>query len=268
MTKLIKSAAIVIAMSLCLMSITACGLTAGTGGAGGVAGTLARLEPLSASCNGPVNAYVALDDSSTGRGSPQLIASHLQALHGEADQAAACGGYMKVIAFSSSAAEIFTLGEASFPTTSGTETARLIQANNAENDLLSEVEDSLPEALHQLTANGTDVLAQLTLAQQFEAQRPTGRLYVQLDTDGISTTKPVIMNTPAFNKRAARSAARRVSVPRLTDASVQIVGIGQTTETKRPSTARIDALTTFYELACRRTGAAQCLVSTDYTTGG
>jgi hypothetical protein len=268
MTKFIKPPAVaVVAAILCLLLVTACGLKAGTGAPGGVAGTLARLEPLTASCNGEINAYDGVDASASGRGDPSLFASRLQALKDMADQAAACGGYMKAVAFSSSAAETFTLGEAEFPTSSGTETARLIEANKAEDGLLGEVEDNLSKALRQLNPNGTDALAQLTLAKQFEAQRPSGKLDVQLETDGIATTKPVVMNTPAFTAQTARAAARRVTLPKLDGASVRIAGIGQTTGTRRLSTVRTNALTTFYELACRRTGA-ECLITTDYTRGG
>jgi len=266
MTKQIKSIAAAGVVIPCLLFLAACGLQASTGASGGVAGTLARLEPLTANCHGPVNAYDGVDVSVSGR-KPTLIRNRLQAAHDLADQVAACGGYMKVVAFSNGAAETFTLGEAQFPTSSGTETARLIQANNAETDLLNEVEDTLPKALRQLHAGGTDVLAQLTLARQFAEQRPGGKLYVELATDGISTTKPVVMNTPDFTKKAARLAAEHALLPKLASASVRIVGVGQTAGAKRPSTTRINALTTFYELACRRSGA-DCQVTTDYTTGG
>ncbi len=228
---------------------------------------LARLKPLIANCDGPINVYAGDDASASGRGDLTLTENRSQALHDLADQAAACGGYMKVVSFSSNAAETFPLGEAEFPTSSSTETARLIQANNAESQLLGEVDDNLPEALRELNANGTDVLAQLTLAQQFEAQRQDGSLYIAILSDGINTVKPVVMNTPSFSVQAARAAANQVFVPELADASVRIIGIGQSTGVKRPSTARINALTTFYELVCQRTGA-DCLVATEYTKRG
>jgi hypothetical protein len=269
MTKFIKSAAATGTGFLCLLLITACGLKAGTAASGGIAGTLARLEPLVANCKGPINAYAGIDDSATGRGNPTLTAARLQAVRDLADQAAACGGYMKVVAFASTgAAEDFILGSTQFPTNSGTETTRLIAANKAESELLGEVEDNIPKAMHELHAAGTNVLAQLTLAQQFQEQRPGGKLYVELLTDGLNTTKPVVMDTPTFDEKAARSAAEHLPIPKLPGASVRIAGIGQMAGARPLSIGRINALTTFYELVCRRSGATDCLATTDYTPGG
>jgi len=229
---------------------------------------LSRLKPLVADCHGPIDAYDALDGSATGR-DKTLIDQRLHAVGALADQAAACGGTMKVVLFGGrSGAEGATLGEARFPTSSGTETARLIQANEAEEGLLSEVSEALPRALEEVDPNGTDVLSQLELARQFAEQLPAGRLYVQLETDGIQTVKPVVMNTPSFTKEAARKAAGRVTLPDLSGANVRIAGIGLTSGTRRPTTERVEALTEFYELAvCHRSGASQCLVTTDYTAG-
>jgi hypothetical protein len=269
MTKQIKSITAAGVLIPCLLFLVACGLESGTAASGGVAGVLARLQPLTSACKGPINAYAAIDASATGRGNPALIAARLRAVHDLVDQVAACGGFAKVVAFASNgAAEDFTLGSAQFSTSSGTEAARLIAANKAEGGLISEIEDNVPKAMHELHAAGTNVLAQLTLAHQFQEQRPTGRLYVQLETDGLNTTKPVIMDTPAFNEAAARSAARHLAVPKLPGALVRVTGIGQMAGARPLSIARINALTTFYELVCRRSGAANCLVTTDYTTGG
>jgi hypothetical protein len=251
---------------VCALAVAACGQS---GSPSGIAGMLQHLKPLTGNCGGKsINAYDGVDGSATGRGNETLISGRLQAVHDLADQVAACGGFLKVVLFSSSQAENATLGEAEFPTSSGTETARLIAANKVEEDLLAEVEETLPKALREVNPNGTDVLSQLQLAREFARQRPTGQLYVQLETDGINTVKPVVMNTPSFTPVAAHAAAQRVALPDLSGATVRIFGLGQTTSAKRPSTQRIDALTTFYELACRRAHAASCLATTDYTTGG
>jgi len=175
---------------------------------------------------------------------------------------------MKVVAFSSSAAETFTLGEDDFPTTSGsTETARLIQADHVEGDLFDEVEGEVPTAEKSLQPNGSDVLAQLRLAAQYESQRGEGKLYVGLATDGIATTKPVAMNTPTFTREVARSTADELHLPAMPGAAVRIAGIGKTTGERQLHTTRIAAITAFYSIACRRT-KAHCLVTTDYTAQG
>lgn len=262
MSKKSKFAVALLAV-VCAIAITACGET----GSGGVAGMLQHLKPLAANCHGPDEIYVGDDGSTTGRGDATLTEARLGLIRDAADQAAACGGVMKVVLFGRSEAESSTLGEAEFPTSSGTETARLIQANKVEEGLLSEIEDGLPSALKEVDPKGTDVLSQLELARQFSEQVPAGHLYVVLATDGIQTVKPVVMNTPGFTPAAARKAAAQVSSPDLSGATVQIAGIGQTSGARRPTTEHVEALTTFYEETCTRTGASECLVTTDYTTG-
>ncbi len=246
-----------------------CGLQANGTGAGGVAGVLASLEPLTKNCDGPLNGYAALELSAPGRSNPHLQSARLLEVHDMADQVAACGGSLKAVAFSSSAVETFTLGEEEFPTSSGTETARLIQANHAVNALMSSVTANMPAAMHRLSPNGTDVLAQLTLAHQDQQQRQTGKLYVQLETSGVTTTGPVVMSGLTFTDQAARIAVRQVQVPDLSGATVRIVGVGKVAVpgSRQSATSRTAAVTDFYSIACRRTHA-HCLVTTDYTPGG
>ncbi len=250
-------------IATCAIVVVGCG---GGAGAGGVAAMLPRMQSLAAECHGPLDAYDGLDASATAREDPTLTATRLEAVGGLAEQVAACGGVLKVVAFSSGAAETAVLGEARFPTSSGTETARLIKADGVADELLAEVEAALPRAFRELDPDGTDVLAQWKLARQFAEQVPDGHLYVQLETDGLNTVEPVVMNTPSFTPAAARSAAETVALPDLSGTTVRIVGIGETSG-RRPATKRVDALTTFYGLACRRSGASRCLVTTDYTAG-
>jgi hypothetical protein len=250
----------------CTIALVACGQGAGPGG---IKGMLERLEPLVAECHGRINGYGSLDGSATGRGEKSLIDQRLRGIDQLADQVAACGGTMKVVLFGGrSEAEGATLGEAEFPTSSGTETARLIAANKVEEGLLTEVEQTLPAALKEVDPNGTNVMAQWELARQFAEQVPAGRLYVQLETDGIQTVPPVMMNTPGFTKAAAHKAAEEVAIPDLSGADVRIAGVGRTSGDRPPSTEKVEAMTAFYETACGRTGASTGLATTDYTTGG
>ncbi len=234
---------------------------------GGTAAVLQRLEPLVENCDGPLNGYGGIDFSSTGRGDSTLSDERLAALRDVTDQVVACGGYMKVVAFSASSAETFTLGEEDLPTSSGTDTARLLQGDENASSLFDEVEDNLTLAASQLTPNGSDILAQLELARQYQDQRSEGTLRVELATDGIATTKPVKMNTPAFTEAVARSEAEQVEVPDLTGATVHITGIGKTTGDRQLHTSRVNAITDFYSIACNRTNAV-CKVTTDSTKGG
>jgi hypothetical protein len=235
--------------------------------ASGVAGVIGRLKPLTANCDGPLNGYVALDMSATGRGDQELLEERMQVASDTMDQVAACGGHLKVVAFSSSAAETFTLGEADFPASGSTETARFIEADKAEGEARDKVEEEIPTAEKQLNPNGSDVIAQLHLAQQYQLQRGEGVLNAVLATDGIATTKPIKMNTPSFTADVARKAANQIRLPSLKGAEVRIVGVGKSTGARQLHTKRTQAITAFYSIACRRTGA-KCLVTTDYTTRG
>lgn len=247
-------------------AVLGCGVEPTNPHADGAAGALARMKPLMKNCSGPTNGYFALDFSGTGRDA-ELLKARLQALQDMSDQVAACGGFLKVIGFAASAADTVTLGEKELPTTFGTENARLIKAGKTIEELMEEVKDQLPAALKETNAGATDVLAQFELARQYQQQRGTGTLFVGVASDGIATARPIRMNTPAFTEAVARVAAERVRVPDLAGARVHFHGLGKTAGDKEPSTERIAALKTFYDVYCARTRAA-CLVTTDYTKGG
>ncbi len=132
---------------------------------------------------------------------------------------------------------------------------------------MHEVEENLPVATREINSHGTDVLAQLDLAEELQHQRHTGTLHVQLATDGIATTEPVEMNTPDFDLASARRAAAQVRVPNLSGATVEIVGIARTSGARQLATERAAAIASFYRRACRRTNA-NCHVTASYTPGG
>jgi hypothetical protein len=251
------------------LALAACG-TQAVGSAGGIAGVLAHLRPLEKTCHGPLNGFFDDDISGSGRGSQPLADARLSELRDLTNRVAACDGDMQANAFSSSAADSITLGEAAFPQTSGTDTARLIGANNAANRFLETVEGSLTTAMREVSPAGTDVLSQLVLAKQFQAQHESGTLEAEIVTDGIATAGPVYMETPKFTVLVAEADARRVEVPDLAGARVRIVGIGRSAGLGfgHLPAERIAAMTRFYEIACQRTGAAGCLVTTDYSHGG
>jgi hypothetical protein len=254
-----SSKKITVALALCVALIASgCGLQAG--GGGGVGEILGRLRPLTENCDGPINSYDGIDMSASARGDSTLKAARLAALSGAADQTAACGGTIKVVAFSSSAPETFTLGEGELPTEFGTQTARLLKANEKVDDLMAEVEDNFVAGAKELNSHGTDVLAQLTLAKQYQEQSGEGTLHVLLETDGIATTKP-------FDAGTAREAAESVPVPDLSGATVNIVGVGKATGARQLSTEKATAIVAFFTKVCERSGA-DCLVTNDYTSGG
>jgi hypothetical protein len=245
------------------LALAGCGLQA-SGTAGGVAGLLARLHPLEAQCHGSMSGFFGWDFSGSDRGSSPLMASRLKQLRAMTDQVAACGGTLQAVAFSSSTTDTSTLAEAAFPTTSSTDTARLIQANRVIGRFMAEATKNVASAMNRVSPAGTDVLGELGLARQSQEQHPGGTLYVTLATDGIATTGPVFMDRQTFTKPVAEAAAETVTVPDLPGAQVRMVGVGKTAApgARQLSTARTEALTAFYRIVCKRTGAASCLIST------
>lgn len=259
-------AGIGIAAVLSALVLAACQTVATNPDAPGAAGALARLKPLVENCDGPINGYAGLDLSASARGDEQLLGDRLAEIEGMVNQVAACGGYAKVVGFASSAVDTTTLGKRTFATEFGTENARLLRADKKIQELMEDLEANLAGTIDDAAPGGTDVLAQLELARQFQAQRGEGTLYVRLATDGIATTEPVRMSTPAFTVEVANEAAHDVEVPDLTGATVRIAGVGQKAGdgSRQLPTTRVMALVEFYEIACKRTGA-NCLVTTDYT---
>lgn len=243
-----------------------CALESGAG-KGGVAAVLARLRPLAKDCDGRLNGWFDWDLSGSGRGDDALSQTRLGAVRDLADRVAACGGYVKVVAFSASVAETVGLGERAFSTEGGTETARLIQADKDVDALMGEVEDNLASARGQVAANGTDVFAQFQLAWEFQAQRSSGSLVAYVATDGIATKGPIRVDA-AFDPNAVRSLATQVPMPHLADAEVRVFGIGHSVGPRALAltSEQIEGLVGLYDGACARAGA-HCLVTTDYTKG-
>jgi hypothetical protein len=230
---------------------------------------LPQMEALAGGCSGPLDLYAAQDLSATGLGSPALLEARARELKHLVLQVAACGGYVQAVGFSASSADTAPLGEASFPTKgSEDETARLIAVHASAQRVVASVRQHLPAVMRAVGPRGTDVLAQLQLASQF-AEQHQGRLIVQVATDGIASTGPVFMESPRFTTLDAEAEARQVSVPTLPGATVRFIGIGRTSAPGRSqlSTARVAALLSFYTIVCHRTGAAHCVVVTDYAEG-
>lgn len=259
---------LVLSLAILALAVTGCAMQAS--GETGVAGLFQRLRPLEKRCAGPLNGGFAWDFSANARGSA-IFDARLEQLHDFTDQVAACGGYVKVYAFSSSATDTATLGEQSFPTKYGTDNARLIHARGLEDHLIAQVKSNLKAASTEVAASATDVLAQFMLAQQFQQQRGGGTLYFELASDAIATYGPVQMgNAKTFTDDAAKAAAVSVALPNLKGAWVRMAGVGKTAGTGRqqPSTRWTKALLDFYSIACHRMQAARCEITTDYTNGG
>ena len=245
--------------------LSACTGGGGSPGAAGTAGMLATLRTIAASCDGPVHGYVALDASGTARDAA-LLDERLDVVKDLAHRIVACTGHLRVVAFTSSQTDTVELLDVEFPALHGTLNSRLLRQGRELEGLGSAVRSAATEAESRLTGDGSDVLGQLTLIEQYKQQRGTGAVDAVVLTDGVQTEGPLglVVNSAAFDQRVALDAAGRVVIPALTERDrLSFIGLGRVVG-EQPPTAYTRALTEFYGALCART-SAHCRVVTDYT---
>ena len=249
---------------LAILGLTA-SLAAFVSACGGVGAVtkLDHLRQVAKSCpDSPVAAFVALDARGSLRGR-QLTVARLAAVENLATKVAVCGGgRLRVVAFGPSSAATATVFDDELHPAGATENARLIRVPGIVSKAVGEVEQRLPAAFHQLTGNGADPVAQLGAARDFSDELgPGNAVFVLIETSG-----PPHLNTPDFTKATAVRLGRQVSVPDLHGATVTFAGLGRVGSGPPPSTTTIEALRTYFETVCRRTGA-RCRAVTDIAVG-
>jgi len=112
-----------------------------------------------------------------------------------------------------------------------------------------------------LSANATDVLAQLTLMVQFANQLgPSYALFGLVLSSGLQTTGEVVTNTD-LSQTAALYLANRIPVPSLSGAHLTISGIGVVASGPPAPSGFVEALAAFYTKVCTRTGATACTIT-------
>ena len=127
-------------------------------------------------------------------------------------------------------------------------------AENAQRNMC--FDGSLEEGLRS-----ADPVAQLRAARDFSDELgPGDAVFVLIETSGLTRL------TAPLTKATAVKLARHVSVPDLRGATVTFAGLGRVGAGPPPSTATIDALRTYFETVCRRTGA-RCRAVTDIAVG-
>ena len=257
-SKVVLLAASLVAMATLVLS--ACNV-------GQAGGTLGQLQSLASTCpKQPVAAYVA-DDVSANDRSTALTTQRLRAMDALATFTATCGGYLQITAFSASDAGAQVLYSGSLRPYGATLNARLLRVPSLVNSVMRTVTTALPKATAELPANATDVLAQLTLIQEYIQQLGPGyRLYGELLTTGLQTAGIVVTNV-ALSQAAAADLANRIPVPSLPDADLTISGIGQVAFGAPAPSGYVEALLTFYTKVCTRTGAT-CTVTVNQAITG
>jgi hypothetical protein len=232
-------------------------------------GTLGALEQVAKTCppNMQVAGYGAIDVGETGRGNPQLSAQLLAEIRRLATQTAVCGGHLQVVAFSSSEAAYQTLFDGNLMPVGATLNARLRQVSPMVNPAMKTITAALPIATAKLPSQGSDILSQFTAVSQYAQQLGHGyQLRVDILTDGLSNTGVAITNVASFDMAAAISLGHSVPVPVLPGALVNMIGLGRVATGAPAPTSYVQALTTFYQEVCSRTGA-RCTVVTNPVQG-
>jgi hypothetical protein len=210
--------------------------------------------------------YAAYDVSQSGQ-SDSITASRREALTKIATRAAVCSGHLRVDAFTGSAAASHVVFDGDLKPDGATEIARLRKVTDLVAATMLTIDGGISQAERSLPADGSDITAQFRLAAEYGDQMAATTaitLTVDLLTDGVQTIGEVL-NTAELTEATATDLANHAEVVTLPPtATVKVSGLGKTTGTQ-PPTRYTDALKTFYATYCRRTGAGDCVVVTDYT---
>lgn len=210
--------------------------------------------------------WVAIDGTGSSA-ADSIVNDRLKAVESIARMTAVCGGYLRVIVFSSSSVATTVLYDGSLAQPGATENARLLRVPGAVASVMDQVTKGYGPAVAGLDPRDSDILGQYTNAAQWTQQLGGGyRLHLYLLTDGFETAHFDFYGQPPTPADAV-ALAQRVTVPSLPDAEVVVAGLGRESGPAAPSTV-VDGLLAFYQAVCHRTGAAKCVSVSDYEAAG
>lgn len=213
-----------------------------------------------ASCPDPgVLSVIGIDVTASGHDEASK-ARNLGLVERRIDRTALCGGHASVFMFASSSGATSMVFDGDLRVDAPTENARARKAEKLADEAMKSIHISYDAALAGTSGTGTDVLGMLPLFEQAGAQFPDLTAEYLLSTDGLTNVS--VDPTTAADADAARTLADQQSVPDLSGASLQIVGIGKLASGEVPS-ATVAAVTAFWEQVCQNTGASTCQVSTE-----
>lgn len=244
-----KQTVLAVALSGVMLMATAC--------AGAPQGSVADTRELINACDGPVNAYIAVDGTASGD-ITTLEGTRRRAIEGELTQAAACGGRAKVVVFSSSSAATTTLFEGRIELSGATNQARARRLGPAVEAVADQISDSFDNAVPSLEGGGSDPVAQLQLFGEWMGQVGDGDFQFLALTDGFQNAGISVDQIVADPGAAAAAFV----LPDLSGADVKFAGIGELAN-GAPPTEVVDALKSFYDGLCQHTGADTCTVVTE-----
>jgi hypothetical protein len=243
---------------------------AACGGGSVSADQLAQLQQLATQCptDGSTPAVYLPDDVSGSSEASDIEAARHGAIKAVVTQTAVCGGHLRVVAFTASAAASTTVFDGDLKPAGATPIAQLRKVPALVDQTMPGIETGLREAAVKLQP-GSDIVAQFRLAKEYQQQLAADgkphRLAISILTDGEQSVG-VDLTQPSLTAPVASALANQlppVTFPAGT--TVTIAGIGKVSG-QQPATAYVDALKAFYSAYCGRTGAA-CIVATDYSPG-
>ncbi len=246
--------------------------------AGVAAGSLALLALLSA-CGKPpevaevacpaknLASYAAIDLSDSARDT-SVVADRLELVEESLTESAVCSGTARVVAFSNSEAATAVLFDADLKPEGATDRARRRRAPRLVDEAMVEVRRNLEQAKSSLPGDGTDVVAQLRLINEFHQQVGLDRkLIARVLTDGITTTG-VVLNRADLTEALATNLANSIPVPAMTKSTnVVFAGIGKVSGPDVPPTEFTNAIKQFFTTVCGRLRAESCLAISDLILG-
>lgn len=231
-----------------------------------LAGELGRLQKLNHACpegGKEVAGYVAVDVSGSVR--PMLLApDRIKVIQAVAEQTAVCGGHLRVTVFSSSASAEQVAFDGDLHAEGATANARLRKVPHLVSQAMGDIKAGLPKAAQSVPASGTDVISQLTLANEYGTSFGNrSALVAAFVTDGVSTTGESSGPSPSFTTTTAIELANSATVPSMKGAQIHITGVGRSNSPN--PTAYVNALKAYLARVCTRTGATTCQINTDFT---
>jgi hypothetical protein len=225
-------------------------------------GRLDELRQIARSCphHERVAALVALDVRRELRGA-ELMTARLNAVRRSARWVAACGGRLRVVAFSVSAVASVVIFDGALEPPGATENARLRRVDGLVKKMMASVEAALPVAIARVSSRGGDPVGQLEYAAEYAGELGSGfSLRALIESSGFTPT----LSSGGLDRARAVRLAGATAVPDLSGvAELTFAGIGRVGAGPPPSTAIVAAERVFYLRVCERARAGRCRATSD-----
>ncbi|CBG70007.1 VWA domain-containing protein [Streptomyces sp. LBUM 1478] len=231
-------------------------------------GKLAQDKRILASCDAAAPPASDIQIDGTGSSASKVITEErMAAIEQIVRTTAICSGRLRVTVFSASSAATAMLFDGPLPLHGATDNARLKRVAKVVDDTMTEIRDVYGPAVAGLKGKGSDITAQYRLAGEWINQVGGDfRLHMYLLTDGFQNVG-IDLGKRAVSKQEVAELANKTAMPKIPGASVTVAGLGRVAGTP-PRSDIVEGLVNYYDALCKKTGAAECVSVTDYTSEG